>query len=274
MADGGSHFDNQEVDVFCEERDILHITTPAYTPWVNGLIENANQLLLGQLKKLCTPNHDEDGDDPTMDTKSIPTNWPEHFNEAIRQLNDCIAPALNATAHELLFALTFCKDDSLPLVPNPTTPADTHTNFTLAETFRSNAHLTSLYEADRHKETFNSNSPITKFKIGDLIQVYDSASDFNFKSINKLNPKWSEPRIIFTESSNSFSLCTLTGLPLKGITHTRRMQHYIPLRGTLLDTLYPRENKNPTQDDLDITEAKARMTDEFIDTEPVPGNTP
>lgn len=274
MADGGSHFDNNEVDTFCEENNILHITTPAYAPWVNGLIENANQLLLGRLKKLCAPNHDEDEDDPTKDSKSIPTNWPEHFDEAIRQLNDRIAPALNATARELLFALPFRKDDSLPLIPNPTTPTDTHTNFTLAETFRSNAHLASLYEADRRKETFDSNSPITKFKIGDLIQVYDSASDFNFKSINKLTPKWSEPRIIFAEFSNSFSLCTLTGLPLKGITHSRRMRHYIPLRGTLLDTLYPRENENTTQNDLDIAEAEARMTDEFTDTELIPGNTP
>lgn len=47
MADGGSHFDNHEVNKFCAEEGIQHITTAVYAPWVNGLIENANCLLLG-----------------------------------------------------------------------------------------------------------------------------------------------------------------------------------------------------------------------------------
>jgi transposase InsO family protein len=38
MFDGGSHFDNSEVDAFCNEHGVRHITTPAYAPWVNGLI--------------------------------------------------------------------------------------------------------------------------------------------------------------------------------------------------------------------------------------------
>ena len=58
MSDGGSHFKNNEVDEFCKEERVKHIVTPAYAPWVNGLIENANRLLLGRLKRLCAPNHD------------------------------------------------------------------------------------------------------------------------------------------------------------------------------------------------------------------------
>jgi len=223
MFDGGSHFDNSEVNAFCDEHGVRHITTPAYAPWVNGLIENANKLLLGRLKRLCAPDHDNTEDDPTTDPKSIPANWPEHFDEAIRQLNDRILPALNATPRELLFALPFRPDNTLPLVPLPTTALNAHENFTLAETFRADTHLASLHDADQRKETFDNNSPITTFKIGDLVQVYDSASDFNHKSINKLMPKWSEPWIIYAEFTNSFSLCTLSGIPLKGVAHSRRM---------------------------------------------------
>src|ERR1700678_928472 len=100
---------------------------------------------------------------------------------------------------------------------------DTHTNFTLAEVFRANAHLLSLEDAERRKTSFDTNSPLVKFLIGNLVQVYDSASDFNFCSINKLAPKWSEPRITHGEFSNSFLLCTTSGIPLKGLFHSRRL---------------------------------------------------
>lgn len=258
MTDRGSHFDNREVNDFCTGEGMRHITTAAYAPWVNGLIENANRLLLGRLKRLCAPNHDSDEDDPTADAQSIPHNWPDHLEEAIRQLNDRILPALNATPRELLFALPIRPDGSLPLKPMPPTLFDAHINFTLAEVHRANAHLASLHDAERRKTSFDSNSPISTFKVGDLVQVYDSASDFNHLAINKLAPKWSEPRIIYAELSNSFSLCTLTGIPLKGITHSRRMRHYIPLRGSALDTLFPREPLSmPT--DTDIADAEHRM---------------
>jgi transposase InsO family protein len=247
MSDGGSHFDNNEVDQFCDKEQVRHIVTPAYAPWVNGLIENANKLLLGRLKRLCAPNHDV-GDETTTATNSrpLPESWPEHLDEAIRQMNDRILPALNATPRELLFGLPFRPDSTIPLVPLPTLPFDTHTNFTLAETFRANAHLLSLEDAERRKTSFDSNSPVTEFYIGNLVQVYDSASDFNYRSINKLAPKWSEPRIIHGKFSNSFSLCTTAGIPLKGLFHSRRLRRYIPLRGTPLDIAHPREIITPS----------------------------
>ena len=264
MSDGGSHFNNYDVDNFCKGERVRHITTPAYAPWVNGLVENANRLLLGRLKRLCAPNHD-DSEDPTTssNTKPLPNSWPEHLDEAIRQMNDRILPALNATPRELLFGLSFRPDITTPLIPLPTDPSDTHINYTLSETFRANAHLLSLEDAERRKTSFDTNSPITKFKIGDLVQVYDSASDFNFSTVSKLTPKWSEPRIIYGEFSNSFSLCTTSGIPLKGLFHSRRLRHYIPLRGTTLDTLYPREDATPSNDDLAIAEAEERMATEF-----------
>ena len=260
MSDGGSHFDNNEVDQFCDKEQVQRIVTPAYAPWVNGLIENANKLLLGRLKRLCAPNYDDTED---TNTNHIPESWPDHLDEAIRQLNDRILPALNATPRELLFGLPFRPDSTLPLVPLPTSPLDTHTNFTLAETFRANAHLLSLEDAERCKTSFDNNSPLTKFCIGNLVQVYDSASDFNYRSINKLAPKWSEPRIIHGEFSNSFLLCTTSGIPLRGLFHSRRLRHYIPLRGTPLDVAHPCECTTPSNDDLAIAEVEEQMATEL-----------
>src|SRR6266481_8134430 len=62
MTDGGSHFNNEEVQGCCEVQDIWHITTPAYAPWTNGLIENANKILLSCLRRMCALNLDETED--------------------------------------------------------------------------------------------------------------------------------------------------------------------------------------------------------------------
>ena len=144
MSDGGSHFKNNEVDQFCLEERVKHIVTPAYAPWVNGLIENANHLLLGRLKRLCAPNHD-DMDDATA--KSTPGTWPDNLDEALRQLNDRILPALNASPRELLFSLPLRPDTPLPSTPLPTSPSDIYINTTLTKNFCANAHLLSLEDA-------------------------------------------------------------------------------------------------------------------------------
>jgi transposase InsO family protein len=115
MTDGGSHFKNTTVDTFCDENQIQYIVTAAYAPWVNGLVESTNNLLLSRLKRLCSPNLDEEPG--TVDPKSIPHNWPEHLDEAVRSLNDRIIPALNATPREIIFgmALHLDTDTTSPL---------------------------------------------------------------------------------------------------------------------------------------------------------------
>jgi hypothetical protein len=144
MSDGGSHFNNNEVEDFCKEEQVQHIITPAYAPWVNGLIKNANRLLLGRLRRLCAPNYDDMEDTlPSTDPCPVPEHWPEHLDEALRRLNDRILPALKATPRELLFGLPFRSDTPIPLIPLPTVPLDAHVNFTLTKTFRVNTHLLS-----------------------------------------------------------------------------------------------------------------------------------
>ena len=83
MSDGGSHFNNKDIEELCKRERVQQIITPAYAPWVNGLIENANRLLLGRLKRLCAPNHD---DVENTTTNPVPESWPDHLDEALRQL--------------------------------------------------------------------------------------------------------------------------------------------------------------------------------------------
>ena len=59
QTDRGSHFKGQELKEVCERLGTIRIVTPAYTAWVNGLVEGVNRLFLSCLKKKCAPDLDE-----------------------------------------------------------------------------------------------------------------------------------------------------------------------------------------------------------------------
>jgi len=104
MADGGKHFKNCEVADNCKQWGTRLHTVAAYSPWVNGLIEGTNKLLLYVLARLCAPEVGEDGWQTAMWDK-LPTTWPDHFDKAIHILNWCILPALKFCPKEILLGL-------------------------------------------------------------------------------------------------------------------------------------------------------------------------
>lgn len=264
MADGGSHFDNKEVDEFCNTHGIHHITTPAYAPWVNGLIESSNKLLLGRLKRLCAPNLDANFDGSDVDPKSIPENWPEHLDEAIRQLNDRILSALSSSPRELLFGIQWGTNTNARETVEETSQTDTQIHFTLVDSYRANAHQLQLEEADRRKGRFDEGVSFTEFDTGSLVQVYDSPADQNYRTINKLKPRWSPPLMVTGKYINSYLLCTLDGTALKGTFHARRLRKFVPLRGSTLDQLTPQDESISTEADLEIATAEERMASDPV----------
>ncbi|CAA7271055.1 unnamed protein product [Cyclocybe aegerita] len=104
MVDGGPENDNQELRDICESYGMeLHIL-PAYSPWMNGLLEGMNGKLLGRLKRLCAPDVGED-EYEKMGWKDLPKNWPDYLEAAVRYLNNRILPDLKYSPNELLLAL-------------------------------------------------------------------------------------------------------------------------------------------------------------------------
>src|ERR1700691_6243621 len=73
MADGGSHFDCKEVRDYCNSIGTRVHIVAAYAPWLNGLLERSNGILLSALRRLCAPNLRED-DCERMAKKEIPNN--------------------------------------------------------------------------------------------------------------------------------------------------------------------------------------------------------
>jgi len=104
MTDGGQHFNNEVVKEYCAKWSCTHHVVAAYSPWINGLVEGTNKLLLHVLKRLCAPSLGEDN--TTEDNwQKLPKTWPDHLDDAIRALNNRLLPALKFTPKELLLGL-------------------------------------------------------------------------------------------------------------------------------------------------------------------------
>src|SRR6266481_4822814 len=240
MTDGGAHFNNSEVNEYCRLQGIEHITTPAYAPWTNGLIENTNKILLGRLKRLCAPDLEDDTvNDP--DPKATPAHWTEHMDEAIRSMNDRILPALGFTPRELLWGLRETAEGRVRVMEMEATQDDTTHHFTFSDLLRSQGHTAALAEATHRKAQFDNKVHPVVFKTGDLVQVYDSKLDNSYETRAKLIPNWSPPQIVTDCLLNSYMLSKLDGMELNGTTHARRLQRYLPRRGGLLDQRHPTE---------------------------------
>ena len=123
MTDGGSHFNNGDVCTWCEANGTKHQVTAVYAPWINGLMEDTNSHLLGRLHCLCSPRLGEDNYKHTS-PDHITQAWPDLFDTAIHQLNECIIPAFHLSPKELLLGLvvntaaTPIPDSTTELMPD------------------------------------------------------------------------------------------------------------------------------------------------------------
>ena len=99
MSDSGSHFNSVEVHSFCSKWGTNTHVTLAYSPWVNGLVEGMNKLLLHILKQICTPELGED-DQEDASWDELPNTWPLHLDDAILALNRRLLPNLKFSPKE------------------------------------------------------------------------------------------------------------------------------------------------------------------------------
>ncbi len=192
---------------FCEENAIDHITTPAYAPWTNGLIENSNKILLGRLKQMCVLDLD-DAEANNPDPESTLTQWTDHLDAAICSMNNRILPALGFTPRELLWGRRETSEE------RPKAHGETETkeqdamyHFAFSDLLHSQAYTGALAEAARRKAIFDDKVHPVEFKPGDLVQIYNSKLDVTYETKAKLLPCWSPPRIITDQLLNLYTLC-------------------------------------------------------------------
>ena len=240
MVDGGSHFNNKEVKEFCKERGIkLHIVAK-YSPWVNGLVEGTNKILLGILKRLCAPDLGEDEYELITDFTDLPKNWPDHLDEAVRQLNRRILPSLKFSPNELAFGSVVNTNRTDPDIA-ATEPTVEEVNLHMAYVEQQNldGQAQTVLHANNRKAVFDRN--VVKkhpkeiiFKRGELVQVYRSELTFTHSTTRKLAPQWSPPFRITSRIRNAYKLETLNGSPAKGEYSARRLRRFHAREGTQL----------------------------------------
>ena len=239
MSDGGSHFDCGEVHSFCESVGTKHHVVAAYAPWLNGLLERSNGILLNTLKHLCAPGLGKD-EYEQMEAKDIPRNWPDHLDAAVKQLSDRILPSTKFSPNELLLGTIVNSQDELnPEDIAEPTESDIALHLAYANQQRLDGYSETVDHAVKRKQIFDKKvlrrAPReVNFKIGDLVQVYRSDLIHTMSTNRKLAPMWSVPRRISTRKVNSYTLETLTGAPLNGIYHARRLRAFQPREGTKL----------------------------------------
>lgn len=158
MVDSRSHFNNKEVQKFCKECGIkLHIV-PKYSPWVNGLVEGTNKILLGILKHLCTPDLGEDEYALITDFTDLPKNWPDRLEEAIQQLNKWILPSLKFSLNELAFGLVVNTNWTDPdIAATEPTSEEVNLHMAYAEQQNLDSQAQTVLHANKKKAVFNQN---------------------------------------------------------------------------------------------------------------------
>lgn len=239
MSDGGRHFNSQEVRDFCNEWSTRTHVVSAYSPWVNGLVEGTNKLLLHILKRLCAPALGEDGI-LDGDWDSLPKMWPDHLDSAIQALNNRILPTLQYTPKELLLGM--CASPTpvdMNTAQSQPTDNDIFMHMIQAEQQRLEGYDSAVHHAIRHKSVFDrrvlkDSAGVVSFEPGALVQVYRSDLDYTFKTERKLLPKWLVPRRVTKCIRNSYHLETLSGEPISGTFHSRRLRSFTPRPGTQL----------------------------------------
>ena len=238
MTDGGRHFDNNEVRTLCNKWGTSTHIVPAYSPWVNGLVEGTNKILLHVLKRLCAPSLGDDEDITT--TESIPKNWPDHLEEAIRIINTRLLPALHYSPKELLLGLVVnTPPTDTTTASEPTTVEDTTTQMAYVAQQQLDGYAEMVAHAIKRKAVFDKRVLSHKpgevvFSKGQLVQIYRSDLDYTFKTDRKLLPKWSPPQRVTERCLNSYTLESLDGAPIPGSFSARRLRGFVPREGTKL----------------------------------------
>lgn len=260
MSDNGSHFDCKEVNDWAQENGTAIIHSPAYTPSVNGLIEDANRILLGRLRSLCAADVGEDKRDPNRPPTPPPRSWPTFLQQAVRYMNDRILPSLGYSPRELLTGV-LTADRSYKVGANirqqyardadESSPA-VDVNMALAYALRTDGAEKALEHARARKRTFDLKAKAFLGEPGDLVQRYDPRWENTHSTERKLAARWSEPLRVRSRNNTSYVLENLDGELVSLGTHARHLRRFVPRPGSRIQPRGPsREPHAPPQMDFD-----------------------
>jgi hypothetical protein len=194
----------------------------AYSLWVNGLVEGTNKLLLHILKKLYTPNMEEDREQQETSWDKLPVTWLDHLDDVVHALNHHEILALKFSPKELLLGLmantlrTLVEDSASTLRQSDVLTQMVYVEQQCLDSYEETVHHALKRKAVCDKRILQQIPGEVIFKIGQLVQVYRNDLDYTFTMEWKLIPKWLVPRRIQARNLNLYKLEMLEGRPIQG----------------------------------------------------------
>nr|GAT47179.1 retrotransposon-like family member [Mycena chlorophos] len=230
MSDQGPHFKNGEVKEFLDSQGVKHVLVAVYSPWINGLVEGMNKILLRVLARLCAPDASEDEwNAATWD--ALPKNWPDHFDDAIRVLNWRILPTIKFSPREILLGLDGSRRVPFVEAQETVRPADIDLHMAQVEQVRLDGYAARVEYALGRKAAFDrrllaDGTGEVTFVVGDLVQRRNQDADNKLSAQSKMVYEWSGPYRVIERQLHSYRLANWQGTEVSGWVNTRHLRPY------------------------------------------------
>jgi transposase InsO family protein len=206
MSDGGSHFDNEEVRQLCAEFGVETEIVTKYSPWVNGLIEGTNRILLAILKRMCAPDLGEEWWKMIEKWEDLPANWPEHFDNTIFLLNNRILRALDHTPNKLFFGMVInTTATGMDTAAHNISLDDIEAQQAYVQQQRFDCHARAVVHGAARKKVFDEK--VLNSKEGEV--VLDPKFKKMFLATKKILPEWSGAFRVKEHLLNSYIIETI-----------------------------------------------------------------
>ena len=217
-SDRGTEFVNELMVILYQEFRIRHITTTAYHPQANGLVERANQTLKNTVSKAVS----QYGGD-----------WDLYLPSALFAIRTMRQDSTRFTPFELLYGrdarqpIDQVLDDKtvLPAVTEEQVTRRVTQEISRLEHIRTQAHDFIEKAQERQKANYDkANKEITKLCIGDKVLLYRNITEASWSA--KLEPKWEGPYQVASIKGTTYQLSRPTGTILPFRVHRNRLKKY------------------------------------------------
>ncbi|QRW10376.1 Retrovirus-related Pol polyprotein from transposon opus [Ceratobasidium sp. AG-Ba] len=211
------------------------LKTPPHAPWANGLAEGSIKLIIGRLKRLCTPTVGESPEEDA-DASMTPAAWPKYLATAVLQLHNRALSSLGGYSPCKLLTGQLKAERRYQLshpITQPTSP-EVDVNLALTYALQQDSFAQALEHANRRKRQFDKHVKPVSFQVGDLVQRYNARWDETHAAKQKLAPRWSSPLRVRSRATNSDELEDLHGQLFTSAAHARLLRPFVPRLNTPL----------------------------------------
>lgn len=196
VTDGASHFDCAEVADYLTEQEVEHHVVSAYAPWVNGLVERHNGLLVQTLRKLVVTPLTKDSADTLA--------WSPYLGHAVRELNRRpIEGMANWSPTELQFGFTI-RDAKVSVATQPANDAAIRQQRAFVDVMRVEASSTFEESQAKRVEQSRPHRSSAEYRSGDLVLRHQTQLESTYSTLAKMAPRWVGPYVVSSRQRKSY----------------------------------------------------------------------